>query len=95
MEAVGDTLDPLVSIITVSSFDAVGFSKTFASVKEQSYGNWELIAVINPKSEETVRAAIQAREDSIQVKVFHDKGKGIYPAMNLGLTKATGNLLFL
>mgnify|MGYP006275218633 CR=1 FL=1 len=90
MEQSTDSIEPLVSIVTLSSFDPEGFYKTVTSVKEQSYKNWELIAVVDERSEANVNVATQMKNEISKIKIFFDQGFGIYPAMNLGIDKSSG-----
>ncbi len=64
------------------------------SIKWQTYPHWELIAVDDGSTDNSLAILKRfARKDS-RIKVFHfKKNKGIAPALNYGLKKAKGQCL--
>jgi putative colanic acid biosynthesis glycosyltransferase len=80
----------VLSIVCVTAFDLIRFSKTFDSVSTFQ-GNLELL-VICPEGDRSVIELVsqESRKMSYPVKIFHDPGTGIYPAMNIGLKNCAG-----
>ncbi len=85
---------PLISIITVT-YNAEGtLARTLDSVRSQSYKNSELILVDGASSDGTV-GIVEAYTDVVQ-KMISERDKGIYDAMNKGISAASGEyLIFL
>ena len=79
-----------LSIVCVTAFDLVRFAKTLDSVKNFK-GNLELL-VICPRNDSHSIALVNRATEIITypVKLIHDSGAGIYPAMNLGLKNCVG-----
>ena len=85
---------PKLSIITVNLNNSVGLQKTFASLFEQTFKDFEQI-VIDGGSTDGSRELIKTNVDKISYWVS-ENDSGIYNAMNKGIVKATGDyLLFL
>ena len=80
----------VLSIICVTSFDLNRFSKTLDSVSSFP-GKLELV-IVCPEDDHQVIELInrKARKMNYRVKLIHDSGKGVYPAMNLGLQSCRG-----
>lgn len=85
---------PKFSIITVVYNNVRDIEHTITSVVNQTYDNIEYI-VIDGESSDGTLAVIHKYQDKIEV-LLSEKDKGIYDAMNKGLTLATGDyVLFL
>lgn len=85
---------PKLSIITVNLNNSVGLRKTFDSIFEQTFKDFEQI-VIDGGSTDGSSELIKANVDKISYWVS-EKDSGIYNAMNKGIVKSTGDyLLFL
>ncbi len=85
---------PLISVITVVFNNAESIEKTILSVVEQTYTNIEFIVIDGGSSDGTVE--IIKRFDSKIDFWASEKDKGIYDAMNKGLSAASGDwLIFL
>lgn len=61
------------------------------SVLRQSYPGWELIAVNDGSSDETLHILEQYAASDARVKVFSKENGGYVSAVNCGLDKATGD----
>lgn len=83
-----------ISIITIVFNDLVGFRKTFKSVNNQSYKNFEFI-VIDGKSTDGTFEFISEQSKYISNWVS-EQDEGIYDAMNKGLELVSGDyVIFL
>ena len=83
-----------LSIITVNYNNRIGLQKTFESVLDQTYNNFEFI-VIDGGSSDGSKEVIESNQKKIAYWVS-EKDRGIYHAMNKGIEKAKGRyLLFL
>lgn len=83
---------PLISIITVVYNDVLGIEKTLLSVIEQTALNFEFI-VIDGKSVDGTLDVVKKYLDSIDI-LISEPDKGLYDAMNKGLSVASGKWIF-
>lgn len=80
----------LLSIITVAAFDVSRLSKTISSITPILSEKVEHI-IIHPLLDAEVATLLQDNvSKSPYRKVYLDEGKGIYPAMNVGIQQANG-----
>jgi glycosyltransferase involved in cell wall biosynthesis len=85
--------NPLVSIITPVKDTAPYLPTCIQGIIDQSYKNWELIAVNDHSSDNSVDLLNEfARRDS-RVKVFHASEPKLLPALRLGFEKSSGDLI--
>jgi glycosyltransferase involved in cell wall biosynthesis len=85
---------PLISIITINYNDQIGLERTFSSVINQTYQEFEYI-VIDGGSTDGSKNIIEKYQDKINYWIS-EPDKGVYNAMNKGILKANGEyLLFL
>lgn len=80
-----------VSIITVCYNSAKTIRDTLESVKSQTYGNIEYIVVDGKSTDETID--IVNEYSHIVTKLVSEPDKGIYDAMNKGISMATGEVV--
>lgn len=85
---------PLISVITVTYNAEKVIQKTLASLKEQSYQDFEHLVIDGTSQDSTLRII---REMGLgQTILYSEPDKGLYDAMNKGLKKAKGKyILFL
>lgn len=87
-------MQPLLSVITVVYNNAKDIERTILSVVKQTYGNIEYI-VIDGASTDGTLAIIHQYQNQI-AQIISEPDKGIYDAMNKGLSIATGDyVLFM
>tara|TARA_B100001093_G_C26805029_1_gene1005087 strand:- start:971 stop:1771 length:801 start_codon:yes stop_codon:yes gene_type:complete len=80
------------SIITVVLNDVKNIEKTILSVKNQTYKNYEHIIIDGKSSDGTVELI---KRYSKTVKLFVKKDKSLYEAINRGIKKSKGEIIFL
>ncbi len=85
---------PLVSIITVTLNAADTVGRTLASVKEQTFSNYEFLVIDGGSTDGTLDKVNSSGIDNMSV--VSEKDRGIYDAMNRGLELAEGHyVIFL
>lgn len=88
-----------LSIITINYNNAAGLKKTLDSVAEQTWCEFEYIAVdggSTDKSVEVIHTYFDLYEDKYSIKYVSEPDKGIFDAMNKGIKMASGEYcLFL
>ncbi len=80
-----------ISIITVCYNSAATIAKTFKSVSEQTYTNIEYIVVDGGSKDETL--GIIKKNEKIISKWISEPDKGLYDAMNKGISLASGDYI--
>ena len=85
---------PRVSVITVVKDDALGLSRTHASLNNQIFNDWEMVVVVGLSLDSTMEVAKELNARDSRIKVFEEAGTGIYPAMNEGITHAVGDFIW-
>lgn len=85
---------PLISIVTITYNAANEIGVTMKSVAQQSYKDFEHIIIDGASTDNTLEIA---RENATpMLRIYSEKDKGLYDAMNKGLKKAKGKyILFL
>ena len=87
----------LISIITVCYNAEQTISKTIESVLSQTYRDIEYIIIDGASKDRTLEIAESYRKEfearGILYKIFSEIDKGIYDAMNKGISKAQGELV--
>ena len=87
---------PTLSLITVSAFESSRLIRTLTSTQGVK-ANIEHVFVI-PYEDDSSRNIISAYSSkaAYRVAILNDEGKGIYPAMNIGINSSSGSYcLFL
>lgn len=85
---------PKVSVITVVKDNALGLSRTHASLIIQTLNDWEMIIVVAPGLDSSMEVANEFHATDSRVKVFEEASTGIYPAMNEGIARAVGDFIW-
>ena len=80
------------SIITVVLNDVKNIEKTILSVKNQTYKNYEHIIIDGKSSDGTVELI---KKYSKTVNLYVKKDKSLYQAINRGIKKSKGAIIFL
>jgi glycosyltransferase involved in cell wall biosynthesis len=82
-------MNPRFSIITVTRNNREGLRRTLASIRRQTFTDYEVI-VINGNSTDGSEHVIEEFADVVTI-TEKDAGRGIYPAMNQGVALAGGD----
>jgi glycosyltransferase involved in cell wall biosynthesis len=80
-----------ISIITVCYNSSKTIEKTFQSIQSQSFQNIEYIVVDGGSSDDTLKI-IENYKTNIS-EYISEPDKGLYDAMNKGISKATGEII--
>ncbi len=83
---------PFLSIVTVSLNNAPGLRETLESVERQTFRDFELIVVDGGSTDGTLDL-LREKCDLVSVSVS-EPDRGIYDAMNKGLSRARGDLVY-
>lgn len=88
-----------VSVITISFNSEAVIKKTIESVLNQTYADIEYLIIDGASKDKTVEIAESYKDvfaqKGIDYKIFSEPDKGIYDAMNKGISKATGEFVGL
>lgn len=88
------SIQPLVSIVTVSFNSLAGLKQTNASLRAVASLGWETV-VIDGQSSDGSRSFLESNECAYSLRLI-EPDRGIYDAMNKGINLATGRfVLFL
>ena len=80
------------SIITVVLNDIKNIEKTILSVKNQTYKNYEHLIIDGKSLDGTIKLI---KKYSKTVKLYIKKDKSLYEAINTGIKKSKGEIIFL
>lgn len=83
--------NPTISIVTICYNAANTITRTLQSISEQSYEHIEYIIIDGASSDNTLELIARYAPQS---KVYSQKDKGIYDAMNKGLHLSTGDYVW-
>lgn len=82
---------PRCSVVMACHDAAAHVEEAVASVRRQTRGDWELIAVDDGSRDATPEILARlAAEDPARIRVLRQENRGPYPARNLGLAHARG-----
>lgn len=82
-----------ISIVLTARNEEDYISACISSIQKQTFQNWELIAVDDHSTDETLNILQQlARQDS-RITVLSNTGEGIIPALTLAYSRTTGQLI--
>lgn len=81
-----------LSLITPSYNSAATIARTIESVIAQNYTDLEYI-IIDGASSDKMREVVESYQPKINIKFISEPDKGIYDAMNKGISLATGDIV--
>ena len=84
---------PLISIIIPVYNTKKYLPACFASVKNQTYENLEIILVDDGSTDGSTKLCDEYKKQDPRVKVIHQKNRGLSAARNAGIKKSTGAYL--
>ena len=80
----------IISLVSISYNSENTISKTFQSVKSQSYNQYEYLLIDGGSIDKTL--AIANKQNHIS-KIVSEPDKGIYDALNKGIKNSTGEII--
>jgi len=80
----------LVSIVMPVKNTALFLEECLSSILNQTYENWELLAVNDHSSDNSFEILEKYAEADKRIKVFNNNGKGIIDALKLAYSKSSG-----
>jgi len=81
----------LISIIVATYNSAATVADTLASIRSQTYQNWEVILQDGGSTDDTIAIAESLADARIQI--HQEKDTGLYDAMNKGISKTKGGIV--
>lgn len=84
---------PMVSIIIPFKNTAVFLEECLVSILKQSYSNWEVLAVDDNSSDESLIIVQRCSEKDSRIKVVQNQGSGIIEALRTGYSKSKGQFI--
>lgn len=85
--------NPLVSILTPFKNTSQFLEECVTSILNQTYANWELIAVNDHSDDNSLKLMEQLRALDDRVKLYNNEGNGIIDALQMAFKKSTGALI--
>ena len=86
---------PTISFITISKYNSKELVDTINSLLDQiNEENIEYIIVISERLSHEIKNMIFKKRESINLKLIECRDKGLYDAMNLGISSSTGKYLY-
>jgi glycosyltransferase involved in cell wall biosynthesis len=87
------TVSPWLTIVTVVKDDAAGFERTMTSIGQQDLDGVEWV-IIDSSTDTNALPTLLASEAAPTSHYAWTEPRGIYPAMNDGLARATGTYIY-
>ncbi len=85
---------PLFSIIIPAYNSGTTLSVALDSIANQTFENWEVLIIDGFSTDHTIGIAEKYQKRFSNIKIFSEKDKGIYDAMNKGIDLARGDWLY-
>ena len=84
---------PLVSILIPFKNTAQFLTECLDSILKQAYTNWEVLAVNDHSSDESLKIVQEFAEKDSRIQVFPNSGAGIIEALRTAYSKSQGNFI--
>ncbi|MCI5056146.1 MAG: glycosyltransferase [Flavobacteriales bacterium] len=85
--------NPLVSIIMAAKDEALYIEQCLDSIVNQTYQNWELIAIDDHSSDATPEILESYAQKDKRIKVFHSERRQLIPTLKHGYQFVQGDLI--
>lgn len=85
--------NPLVSILIPFKNTAVFLDECLNSILKQTYSNWEVLAVDDNSSDESLKVVQGFSEKDSRIQILQNSGTGIIEALRTGYSKSQGSLI--
>lgn len=86
---------PFISIIMPVYNNETLLPKAVASVREQTFDDWELIIIDDGSTDNTPQVADELAEQDDRIKVIHQENQWIFRSYNNGYAAAAGKYVFI
>jgi hypothetical protein len=83
---------PFLSIIIPTFNSAATLERTMQSVLAQTYKDFEILIIDNCSTDTSIEVAKNYKDD--RIKIFVERDKGVYDAMNKGIGYASGEWIY-
>jgi len=85
--------NPLVSILIPFKNTAIFLEECLDSILKQTYSNWEVLAVNDNSSDESLSIVQNFTKKDSRIQVFQNQGDGIISALRVGYSKSKGQFI--
>jgi glycosyltransferase involved in cell wall biosynthesis len=85
---------PKLSIIIPTFNSALTVAETLDSILGQSFSDWEVLVMDGMSKDETAAIVSTYAQQEKRIKLHTEKDKGVYDAMNKGITASQGTYLY-
>ncbi|MCR5261229.1 MAG: glycosyltransferase [Candidatus Gastranaerophilales bacterium] len=82
-----------ISVVTVCYNSEQVIEKTVQSVVNQTFDDFEYLIIDGASTDRTLEIVRKYQEKSDKIKIFSEKDRGIYDAMNKGIAHASGDYI--
>ncbi|MFA9189973.1 glycosyltransferase family 2 protein [Flavobacterium sp. FZUC8N2.13] len=86
-------MNPIISIIIPCYNSEATLNKTFNSVIEQEFQNWEALIINDGSTDDTEKIALEWVNKDNRFKYFSKQNEGLGKTRNFGINKATGTYI--
>ena len=83
----------LVSIVMPVKNTSIYLEECLTSILNQTYANWELIAVNDHSTDNSLEVLSSFSQKDKRIQVFNNNGKGIIDALKLAYSKSSGDFI--
>lgn len=85
--------NPLISILIPFKNTAIFLSECLNSIKDQTYTNWEVIAIDDRSTDNSLQLVQDFARNDQRIRVFKNSGVGIIEALRLAYDKSQGDFI--
>lgn len=85
--------DPLISILVPFKNTATFLSECLNSIKHQTYTNWEVIAINDHSTDNSLKLVQDFAKNDPRIKVFQNSGEGIIEALRWAYDQSKGECI--
>ena len=83
----------MVSILIPFKNTEAFLKECLDSILNQTYENWEVLAINDHSTDQSLQLLISYSEKDSRIKVYTNTGNGIIPALQLAYSKSTGSFI--
>lgn len=86
-------IEPMISMVMPCYQNGATLARTVESIREQTYQNWELIAIDDGSEDDTLSVLNRLAAGEPRMRVIHQENGGVSAARNRGIDAAKGDWL--